>query len=393
MKFPASSKLVLLTIVVAQFCCTSLWFAGNAVIQPLSESFDLPPTSLGHLTAIVQFGFICGTLVFAWFSIADRFPPSSVFFLSALIGALANLGLNWSGNNLESLLVFRFLTGFFLAGIYPVGMKLAADHFDRKLGKSLGFLVGALVLGTAFPHLIQSLNWDPDYRKVISSISFIAFVGGLLVLLFIGDGPYRKPGSGFRPKGIIALFANKEFKFSALGYFGHMWELYAFWTFVPVLILKMTQISQTELSYPSLWSFAVIAIGGVGCVLAGLGSMRIGPKKIALWAVSLSGLCCLISPLLIGQQAIWPALLLMMFWGLVVIPDSPMFSTLVARHAIPDLRGTALTLVNGIGFAITIVSIQLINWLTNMIDYQYWLLPLALGPMLSVWSLRRLKNH
>ena len=393
MKVRASSTIVLFIIVLAQFCCTSLWFAGNAVIQSLSENFNLPTAALGHLTSAVQFGFISGTLVFAWFSIADRFSPSRVFLLAALIGSAANLGLNWNGNSLESLLIFRFLTGFFLAGIYPVGMKIASDHFDRKLGKSLGLLVGALVLGTAFPHLVKGVGWSPDYQQVIIVISGIAAIGGMMVGGLIGDGPYRKSGTGFHPRAMVSLFKNSDFRNSAFGYFGHMWELYAFWTFAPVILLKLIEMEPTALNNPSLWSFGIIAIGALGCVLAGFGSLRSGSKKMALVAVSLSGLCCLLSPFIFGLGMLWLSIGLLLFWGLVVIPDSPMFSTLVAQNSVSHLRGTALTLVNGIGFAITIVSIQLINWLSGELSYWYWLLPLAIGPMISIWSTRKIKDQ
>ncbi|PQB03795.1 MFS transporter [Aureitalea marina] len=390
MKFKPASPAVLWTIVLAQFCCTSLWFASNAVIGPISEAYGLSETALGHLTSTVQLGFIGGTLIFAWYSFSDRFSPSRVFFVSALLGAMANLGLNWVDNTLESLLAFRFLTGFFLAGIYPVGMKIAADHFDKNLGRSLGFLVGALVLGTAFPHLVEGVNWNPDFRNVIWSISLIAALGGLVVLIFVGDGPHRQAGRGFRPRAMFALFKQSEFKYAAFGYFGHMWELYAFWTFAPVVMLHMARSTETSLPNPSLWSFGIIAIGSIGCVLAGLGSPRYGIRKMAFIALSLSGLCCLLSPLIFGLSALWPALILLIFWGVAVIPDSPMFSSLVAKNANPDLKGTALTLVNGIGFALTIVSIQLINWISIRWSFEFWLFPLVAGPILGLWCLRRM---
>ncbi|MBT8296603.1 MAG: MFS transporter, partial [Gramella sp.] len=184
---------ILPVIVLAQFCCTSLWFAGNAVMPELIESFQLPATAMGHLTSAVQLGFIFGTFVFAFLTITDRYSPSRIFFASALAGALFNLGILWNDNDLISLLSLRFFTGFALAGIYPVGMKIAADYYRDGLGRSLGFLVGALVLGTALPHLIKELTGNIllKWNYVILATSVLSTIGGTLIILFIQDGPLR----------------------------------------------------------------------------------------------------------------------------------------------------------------------------------------------------------
>ena len=185
-------KWILPAIIVAQFFCTSLWFAGNAVLPDLIKNFNAGPGFLANLTSAVQFGFITGTLVFAVFTIADRFSPSKVFFCCSILGALFNAGILINTITPSALMLFRFLTGFFLAGIYPVGMKIAADHFQKGLGKSLGFLVGALVLGTAFPHLLKSITTQLPWKYVIISISVLSVIGGLIILFTVPDGPYRK---------------------------------------------------------------------------------------------------------------------------------------------------------------------------------------------------------
>ena len=177
-------KWILPIIVFAQFCCTSMWFAGNAVISELVSHFALPTGAMGHLTSVVQFGFISGTLVFALLTLADRFSPSFVFLVSAIIGGVFNLAIIMEGNGFASLLLFRFLTGFFLAGIYPVGMKIAADYYSEGLGKSLGFLVGALVVGTAFPHLLKGFSLDLPWRSVFIITSLLSVSGGALIMLF-----------------------------------------------------------------------------------------------------------------------------------------------------------------------------------------------------------------
>ena len=206
------SKLILPVIVISQFCCTSLWFAGNGVINDLVLNFSLNESALGHLTSAVQFGFIIGTLTFAILTISDRFSPSKVFLISAFLGALFNLGILWESNSLITLLLLRFFTGFFLAGIYPVGMKIATDYFKNGLGKSLGFLVGALVIGTAFPHLLNGLSETFNWKTVLISTSSLASIGGLLMFILVPDGPFRKPSQQTDFSAFFKVFQNRKFR-------------------------------------------------------------------------------------------------------------------------------------------------------------------------------------
>ncbi len=387
--FMQPSNHILPCIVLAQFCCTSLWFASNAISPDLIDAYHLTETSLGYLTAAVQIGFIIGTLGFAFAMIADRFSPIRVFFVGALVGSLINLALLWESNSLASLLTIRFLVGCSLAAIYPVGMKIAADHFNRRLGNSLGFLVGALVLGTAFPHSIKAFSADVPWKTVVYVTSGLAVVGGLILVLFVPNGPYRKPAAKLRLNAFLAVFKNRRFRAAAFGYFGHMWELYAFWTFVPLCILGYNTLHPTtSLSVP-FWSFCIIGIGAIGCVLAGLLVPRYNEKRLATFALSISGLFCLASPLLF-EMPVYVFLILLLVWGMVVIADSPMFSTLVAQRAPSEVTGTALTIVNCIGFAITIVSIQLLASLSEALPISYLFVVLAFGPLFGLISLRRL---
>ncbi len=380
------SSIVLLVIVFSQFFCTSLWFAGNGVMNDLVQSFGLNDNAVGNLTSAVQLGFIIGTLSFAVLTIADRFSPSKVFLISAILGSTFNLGIIWDGNSLESILVFRFLTGFFLAGIYPVGMKIAADHFDKGLGKSLGYLVGALVLGTSLPHLLKDLTGYISWQNVIIGISALATLGGSLMVLLVPDGPFRKAGAGFDTTVFLKVFKNRDFRSSAFGYFGHMWELYAFWAFVPVMIRSFNSISEADLNIP-FFSFLIIGSGGLACVAGAYLAQRLGEKRIASLALFLSGLCCLISPFSFSTLNEVLFISFLIFWGLVVIADSPLFSTLVAKNAPSESKGTALTIVNCIGFAITIVSIQLISLLQGKgIETQAYIF-LAIGPILGLVGL------
>ena len=381
-------KRILPIIVISQFFCTSLWFAGNGVMRDLVINFNLNDGALAHLTSAVQFGFISGTLAFAILTIADRFSPSKVFFASAVIGAICNAFMIYDHNNFLSLMALRFLTGFFLAGIYPVGMKIAADYFDKSLGKSLGFLVGALVIGTAFPHLLKDVLHSISWKYVLLMTTGLAILGGLTMKFFVPDGPFRKLSKGLDLSAFSRVFGQRAFRSAAFGYFGHMWELYAFWAFVPIILEHYTQLHPETTFSISILSFIIIGIGGLSCVMGGYVSLRIGAKRTAFTALLLSCICCLISPWVfnINSESLFLGYLL--FWGMVVIADSPMFSTLVALSAEDKIKGTALTIVNCIGFAITIISIQLLNSVQFVLNSSYIYLFLAIGPILGLIALK-----
>ena len=375
---------ILPVIVASQFAGTSLWFAGNAVLGDLQQAWGLAPDALGYVTSAVQLGFICGTLVFAFLAVADRYSPRLVFLLCSLAGAAANLGVLAADGGLTTLLAYRFATGFFLAGIYPVGMKIAAGWYRTGLGNALGFLVGALVLGTAFPHLLKALGQSWPWEWVLAGVSLIAASGGLLMYLLVPDGPNLGKGSKFDPRALAAVFASKGFRASAFGYFGHMWELYAFWAFVPVVLVARAP----EFNVP-LWSFIIIAVGALGCVVGGLLSLRAGSARVAQVQLAASGVCCLISPLLLLAPP--PVVLaFLIFWGIAVVGDSPQFSALNAANAPRESVGSALTIANCIGFAITIGSIQLLNTVSGTLPVEYLFLLLAPGPALGLLALRPL---
>jgi len=363
-------------------------------MNDLIIGFNLDDNALGHLTSSVQFGFILGTLTFAIFTIADRFSPSKVFLICAFLGSLFNIAVIWQGNTLFSIISLRFFTGFFLAGIYPVGMKIAADYFEKGLGKSLGFLVGALVVGTAFPHLLKEMTDAFQWKSVIFVTSLLALLGGILMVIFVPDGPYRKQAQKLNLSAFFSIFKNQKFRAAAFGYFGHMWELYAFWAFVPIMLKSyMIANPQTTFNIPLL-SFLIIGIGSLGCVIGGYIANVVGTKRTASIALFLSGACCLISPFMFTTEFETLFIGFLLFWGVVVVADSPLFSTLVAQNAASEIKGTALTIVNCIGFSITIISIQLISGLRALIDSNSIYIILMLGPILGLISLRnRTASH
>jgi len=351
-------KHILPLLVISQFAGTSLWFVGNAVLPELKQSLLLSQYAVSLVTSAVMLGFIAGTLVFAFFSLADRFSPVKLFFISSLLGALTNAAVVWLATDDTSLFALRFLTGFFLAGIYPVGMKVAADWYEKGLGKALGFLLGALVLGTAFPHLLKNRDFELPWKSVLYITSIVAFCGGLMMLL-VGDGPFRKRSGNFRWDAIGKIFSSKKWRQSAFGYFGHMWEVYSFWGFLPLMIELYSQKNVLQLNI-SFLSFLAIAIGAVGSIVGGYLSAKMGSAKVALWSLFISGICCFISPFTYSLP-VFAFLLIILIWGFTVVPDSPQFSTLVAQYAPEELRGTALTIYNSIGFAITTISLYVID--------------------------------
>ncbi|NIP99868.1 MAG: MFS transporter [Nitrospinaceae bacterium] len=378
---------ILPIIVISQLMGTSLWFSGNAILDQLQARFHLGPEAAGTLTSSVQLGFIAGTLLFAFLMLADRHSPRHVFLICSVGGALSNLGIYFS-DNYSTLLLYRCLTGVFLAGIYPVGMKIAAGWHDHDLGKALGYLVGALVVGTALPHLVQALGQHWAWSTVIFTVSAIAVLGGVLMWAGVPDGPHLKRNPRFHAGAFRQIFQSRKFRASAFGYFGHMWELYAFWAFVP-LFLRQAAPDHPGLNI-SFWTFCIIAVGSVGSVAGGLASFRMGSAQVAAIQLSFSGLCCLLSPLFFFAPL--PVLLaFLIFWGIVVVGDSPQFSTLNAQYAPKELVGSALTLANCLGFAITIGSIQLLSGLTVWVAPPYWLIPLALGPLAGLAAMRPLR--
>ncbi len=362
--------------------CTSVWFAVNAIMPELTLAYQIPKNSVGFFTSIIQFGFIIGTLIFAVWSISDRFLATKVFMYCALVSALSNAGLLLSFNTFTSIALLRFITGVCLAGIYPVGIKLAADHFKNGLGRALGLLVGTLVLGTAIPHFFNYIALKDSLFIVIGLTSTLSIIGALLVGFFVPNGAYNKTGAQFQPKVMFQMFTSKGFKKASFGYFGHMWELYTFWAFVPFFIGLYNRMNHADLNI-SLWAFIIIGIGFVSCVWGGLLTAKYSSQLVAKVSLLGSLICCLLFPLFlfVPQFLFIP---FMLIWGMFVISDSPQLSTLVAQSAPLTYKGTAITLVNCIGFSITIVSIQVLSYLqlyyTSILVY--WVL--AIGPALGL---------
>ena len=378
-------KRILPILVLAQFAGTSLWFAVNAVMPDLQQQMGWPASAVGRLTSALQLGFIVGTLVFALLAIADRFSARRVFLFCALAGALCTLGALMRIASFTELLLWRAATGFFLAGIYPVGMKIASQWFPKGLGVALGWLVGALVLGSASAHGIRALSVELPWSTVMISVALLAAAGGLLLFMAIPEPPNNTANTKkLEWQALATIWTDWRVRASVLGYFGHMWELYTFWVLVPLILA--TQLSGQALSFAA---FGVLGIGAVGCIGGGWLAKRWGSARVATLQLSMSGMCCLLAPWLLSAPLIW-FLMWLAVWGITAAGDSPQFSTLTASNAPKHAVGSVLTLTNCIGFAISIVSIELFTSLAREQALDSLLPWLGIGPLLGIFAMSNL---
>lgn len=373
----------------------SLWMAGTAVGPQLQVRWALDASQVGWLTTAVQLGFVAGTATSAMLNLADIVPARVLFACSALLGALANAALLQAGGY-ESAVMARAATGFFLAGVYPPAMKMAATWFQARRGMAVGVVVGALAVGKASPYLVRAFP-QAGVASVTIATSIAAVVAGLVILAAYRDGPYPFPPRPFSWKLAASIVRQRRWRLATGGYLGHMFELYSFWAWIPAFLAASAAArgasdgaAVTDARMVSALSFGVIAVGGAGCIWGGLASDRLGRERLVTIAMAASGACALLIGFTFGASW-WLLAPVALAWGFFVIADSAQFSVLVTESVPPHAVGTALTIQTSIGFLLTTFTIQVIPPLVAWAGWAWAFPVLAVGPAFGIWSIRRLR--
>ena len=384
----------LLLICAVEVLAMGLWFSASSVVPQLSDEWHLSDAGATWLTTSVQLGFVAGALTSAILNLPDRMPLTRLIGASALLAAAANAAVAVFAHGLALAIPLRFLTGVALAGVYPPGIKLMATWFRAGRGFAVGALVGALALGSGTPHLVNALP-ALDWQAVLSVASVLAVVGAGLAVATLHEGPYAAAAAPFAPGYVRRLFGDRSQRLVCFGYFGHMWELYAMWTWVPAYAAaSFAAAGDGDPSRTSveLAAFAAVGVAGLaGCILGGLVADVRGRAAVTIWAMGVSGTCCVLAAAVYGLA---PAVVvvLMLVWGMAVVADSAQFSTALTEVADPEYVGTAVTAQTAIGFAITVVSIRLLPGVRDAVGWRYAFLFLAVGPALGIIAMARVRS-
>lgn len=381
----------LLLLALAELLGMAVWFSASAVVPALTEAWRLGDSGRAWLTMSVQVGFVAGAFGSALLNLADRISPRILFAASSILAACATALISLAATGLWLALPLRFLTGMFLAGVYPVGMKIMATWTKEDRGLGIGLLVGAVTLGSASPHLVNAFGGIGDWRPVLYLSSALAAAGGFLAALFIKEGPYASGSPRFNWKYVGEILRERELVLANLGYLGHMWELYAMWAWIQLFLLSSFRQSGVGEVWASVWAFAVIAIGAAGSLLAGKLADRLGRTTLAMASLLISGTCALTVGLLYGAS---PFLLVAvcLIWGVAIVADSAQFSAAVSELCRKEYTGTALTLQTSLGFLLTLVTIRLIPPLERRVGWQWAFAFLAIGPAIGIWAMYRLRR-
>ena len=389
----ASKRRSIAIIALCQVGAMALWFSASAVVPSLVAQYDLSKFMQATLTGAVQVGFVIGCLGSAVLGLADRLDPRRFIATAALVGAGANASLLLVDPTTLAMPLLRFVTGLAMAGVYPVGMKLASTWARGDMGLMVGILVGALTFGSATPHLFNAIG-GVDWRIPVAIASASA-VGAAALIGFAGIGPARTPAPRFDPRAVLSAWHDEPLRLANLGYLGHMWELYAMWAWIAVFLhasFALTLSAEFAPVAAKLGAFATVAAGAIGCVAAGYLADRVGRTAITIVAMSISGACAAFIGLLYGGS---PALLLAVciVWGIAIVADSAQFSASIAELADRSRVGTMLTFQTAMGFTLTLVTIHLMPHWVEALGWRFAFAPLAIGPAIGVWAMARLRQH
>jgi len=391
-KFLSEKRRNVILLGVAQVFALSVWFSASAVVPDLKADYGLSGWHASLFTSAVSIGFVFGTLISATLTLADRYPPSKLFAVCAFLGAAANGAILLFEPTSMTVIVLRFVTGATLAGVYPVGMKIASSWARGDTGFLVGILVGALTVGSALPHLFNVLG-GIDWRFTIAAASVAELIAAGVVLM-VKAGPNLAPSAPFDPTQMLQAWRNKPLRLANFGYLGHMWELYAMWGWIGAFLAASFSISGVDapLIWAGLATFAVIAAGGLGSVFGGVFADRMGRTTLTMGALGISGACCVLVGLIYGGSP-WLMIVVCLIWGAAVVADSAQFSTCVIELADKRYVGTMLTFQTSTGFLLTLLTIHLIPEVANLIGWQWAMAPLAIGPVFGVWAMARLRAH